>query len=286
MTAAEPTPRKSPWRRTPFQRRIADFQRFLIRHRMLLRSVACAFALGVMCGAIVLGLPGWVAHGLEFAKTKLGTRIGLKVEVISIAGLQHLSKREVSEALAIPAEASLLDIDVAAARARVANLAWVKDVTITRLPPNRLHVAITEYQPAILWQDKGKSFAVDATGHVIAPVNPLPFGALPHVTGKGAAEAAPDLMAWLNAMPEVARHVFFSERVGDRRWNLHFGNQLMIELPDRGLDEALAVLTRMITKDSLLKRDVVVVDLRDPKEPRLTLGDDAARALHVSRDNS
>ncbi len=82
-------------------------------------------------------------------------------------------------------------------------------------------------------------------------------------------------------MPEVVKHVHFAERIGDWRWNLHLSNQLVIELPDQGLDKALAALTHMITKEGLLNRDVVVVDLRDPQRPRLRLGENAVRALHV-----
>ena len=281
-----PAQKRAPWRRTPFQRRLVDFRRLLIRHRLLLRSVGVAFVLGLFAGAIALGLPRWIERGAELAKTSLGEGIGLRVSVITTQGLKHLSQQDVEDALAIAAGAPLLDVDVAAARARVMSLGWVKDATVLRMPPNRLHVVVTEYEPQILWQQGGHSFVADAQGHVIATVDPARYGALFHVTGAGAAEAAPDLIAWLNARPEVMKHVIFAERVGDLRWNLHFGNQQVIELPDHGLDEALAVLERMITKDSLLRRDIVLVDLRDPAKPRLRLGDDAVRALHAPHENS
>ena len=188
--------------------------------------------------------------------------------------------------LAIPPGASLLDVDAQAMRAHVLSLGWVKDATIFRVPPNRLHIALKEYEPGILWQSGRKSYVLDAQGHLIAPVDPAIYGALFHVSGNGAAEAAPELIALLNARPEIMKHVNSAERVSDLRWNLHFGNQQVIELPDHALDEALAVLARMITKNNLLRRDVLVVDLRDPSRPRLKLGDDALRALRAPRGNS
>jgi cell division protein FtsQ len=274
-----PAPKRPAWRRTPQERRIADFQRFLIRHRLLVRSVFIAFVLGLVCGSIALGLPHLIERGLVFAKTSLTGRAGLKVQVITVDGVKHLSRTDVVSALRIDKGSSLLDVDVAAARDRVRALGWVKDATILRLPPDRLHVSVTEYVPVILWQSGGKSFAVDDAGHVIAGVDPAPYGALLHVTGQGAAAAAPQLMAWLKAMPDVASRVDFAERVGHRRWNLHLSNQLVVELPDRGLDTALAVLTRLITKENLLNKDLLSLDLRDPNQARATLSRDAAQAL-------
>ncbi|HXZ67930.1 MAG TPA: FtsQ-type POTRA domain-containing protein [Alphaproteobacteria bacterium] len=279
-------PRRPEWKRTPAERKAADFKRFLLRNRLVLQSAAIGLVIGIIGAAITLGLPGWIASGFEFAKEELGSAAGLKVKLITVSGLKHLTQQDVEDVLAIRPGASLLDVDAQAMRARVLSLGWAKDVTILRVPPNRLHIAITEYEPSILWQAGRKSYALDAGGHLIAPVNPAVYGALFHVTGNGAAEAAPSLIAWLNARPEVMKHVISAERVSDLRWNLHFGNQQVVELPDHDLDAALAVLARMITKDSLLRRDVVVVDLRDPQKPRLRLGDDALRALRAPHENS
>jgi cell division protein FtsQ len=279
-------PRRPEWKRTPAERKAADFKRFLIRNRLALQGAAIGLVLGVIGMSLALGLPGWLANGFEFAKEKLGTVAGLQVKLITVSGLKHLTQQDVEDALTIKPGASLLDVDVKAARERIMALGWVSDVTILRVPPNRLHIAITEYEPAILWRFRGKSYALDDQGHLIAPVDPLVYGALFHVTGNGAAQAAPGLIAWLNTRPEVMKHVVSAERIDDLRWNLHFSNQLVIELPDHGLDEALAVLAHMITKDSLLKKDVLVVDLRDPQRPRLRLGENAVRALLAPHQSS
>ena len=278
--------RRPSWKRTPAERKAADFKRFLLRNRLALRGAAVGAVLGVIGTAIALGLPGWIASGLEFAKEKLGQAMGLKVKLITVSGLKHLTEQDVKDALAIKEGASLLDLEVNAVRARVMSLGWVKDATILRVPPNRLHIAITEYQPSILWQNNRQSYALDADGHLIAPVDPIAYSALFRVTGNGANTAAPQLIAWLNARPEVMKQVIYAERVDDLRWNLHFGNQLVIELPDHDLDAALATLTRMITEGSLLKKDVLVVDLRDPERPRMRLGEDAVRALHAPHQSS
>ncbi len=97
-------------------------------------------------------MPSWIASGFEFAKEKLGGMAGLKIKLITVSGLKHLTEQDVESAMTIRPGASLLDADVKAARERVLELGWVKDATILRVPPNRLHIAITEYKPSILWQ--------------------------------------------------------------------------------------------------------------------------------------
>ena len=281
-----PEPKRPEWKRTQAERKAADFKRFLLRNRLLLNGVAIGLVLGVLVTAVALGLPSWIAGGLEFAKEEIGVAAGLKVKLVTVSGLKHLTQQDIEEALAIKPGASLLDVDVRALRQRILSIGWVKDATILRVPPNRVHVAITEYEPSILWQNNRKSYVLDAQGHLIAPVDSDVYGALFHVTGEGAADAAPELVSWLTSHPEVMKHVNSAERVSDLRWNLHFGNQQVIELPDHDIAEALAVVARMITKDNLLRRDVVVVDLRNLQHPRLRLGDDALRALRAPHQNS
>jgi cell division protein FtsQ len=281
-----PTPRRPHWRRSRMERRIADFRRFLIRHRLLVRFAVALAVAGIVAGAFALGLPRAVASGFAVVKTALAPEAGLKVEAITVDGLKNLTRAELNRVIEVPKGTPLLDVDVDRLRARVMSLAWVEDATILRVPPNRLHIAVKEYVPAMLWEHDGKFEAVDATGHVIAPVEWAHFSGLFQIRGKGAPKAAPALIAWLKALPEVGEHVALAVRVGERRWDLHLSNHLVIELPDRGLDEALATLTRMIKTGDLLRRDIRVLDLRDPKTPRAILNEQSDRAPVAPADKS
>src|SRR5262249_57641369 len=136
-----------------------------------------------------------------------------------------------------------------------------------------LSVSTADYHRAFLRAERGTFLPTVARALATPPADPVRFHNLLRLSGDGAPEAASDLEQWLRAFPELARLVNYCERIGNRRWNLHLSNQLVVELPDSGLDEALAVLMRMISKDDLLNKDIVQVDLRDPRGPRLILGD-------------
>ncbi len=48
-------PRRPEWRRTPAERKAADFSRLLIRNRLALRGAAVGLVLGVVGAAIAVG---------------------------------------------------------------------------------------------------------------------------------------------------------------------------------------------------------------------------------------
>ena len=268
---------RSVHRRSDGARRYADLKRFLLRNRFALRTMAALAILGVVTGVFALGVPGALFSLAGGVKSLTGKAAGLTLKTITIAGLENLQAANVRRALGIGPHAGLYDIDVAAARARLLDVPWVADATILRIPPDRLHVTIKERVPAIVWQHGQAFYAVDAQGVVVARVEGADFARLFHVVGAGAAEAAPALIGALEQSPIVASHVRSSVFVGMRRWDLHFDNHLVIELPDRGLPQALEVLSKMITDEDLLDHGVLALDLRDPNTPRLRLSKEAVK---------
>jgi cell division protein FtsQ len=269
---------RSPHLRSPYDRRIANLKRWLLRNRILVRLGVVLVAAGIFAGLMKFEMPARLIGFAEAVKTRLGGTAGLTVQRISIAGLDNLKTGDVRKALAIAPRTGLYDVDVGAARARLLANPWVADATILRVPPDRLHIAVRERIPTILWQHDKVFEAVDAAGAVIARVDPARYSDLYHVAGDGAAGAAPALIEELAANPIVAGHFRSAVFVGGRRWDLHFDNHLVIELPDRGLTQALAIVSRMITEEDLLDHDILVLDLRDLRAPRLRLKKEAARA--------
>lgn len=258
-------------RRSPAARRSTEIKRFLLRNKWLARAGTGLAVAALGAGLWAVDAPGRIVSLAIGVKSFAGRAAGLTVERVTIDGLAHLKQSEIRRALAIPKGKGLYDFDVAAARARILANPWAADVTITRLPPDRLHVAVRERVPAFLWQH-GKVFeAVDAGGGVITRVDPNDHTDLFFVVGEGAAQAAPALLEELSKAPIVADHVRSSVFVGGRRWDLHFDNHLVIELPDRAISSALALASKMITEEDLLDREVAVLDLRNPDQPRLRL---------------
>lgn len=257
-------------------RRGMKLKRAIARHRLAVQAGAAGLVFATLFGAVKLGLPSALVSAGESAKSWAGRAAGLTIRDVTLGGLRNLKPKEVRTALALPSKTPLYDVDVAEARARLLQVAWIEDAAVYRVPPHRLHIQVKERVPAILWRDGKKSYAVEANGRVIDRVDPYEFEHLFQVEGRGAPEAAPDLMEALADVPIVERHVEYCEFVSGRRWDLHFDNHLVIELPDRGLPQALEILSRMITEENLLEHDILAVDLRNPGTPRLRLKKEVA----------
>jgi cell division protein FtsQ len=87
-------------------------------------------------------------------------------------------------------------------------------------------------------------------------------GILPLVTGAGAQLAAYDLFNQLASHRELGAKVKAAARVGGRRWNLYFANNVAVALPEEGVDAALEWIERADREHGLLSKGIVGVDLR------------------------
>ena len=86
--------------------------------------------------ALVLALVG---GGLAVYYSNLFT-----IENVSVTGVEHLTATDMSELASVPAGTTLLRVDAAGIRERLLKDAWVDDVSVNRVFPNTLELAVTE----------------------------------------------------------------------------------------------------------------------------------------------
>lgn len=87
-----------------------------------------------------------------------------EVRVVGVAG----ERAETAEALAAvrPGE-RLLSVDLDRVAADVAVLPWVQDVSVSRVPPSTVQVAVVPREPVAVVALPGASWLVDAEGYVV-----------------------------------------------------------------------------------------------------------------------
>lgn len=101
----------------------------------------------------------------------------LAVQQISISGVSVLSEDQVIAAAAVPIGTPLAMIDAAKVADRVAALAPVAGVTVSRQWPTRLEIAITERQARLAIPTSGGGYQLaDANGVVFEKVDTAPAG--------------------------------------------------------------------------------------------------------------
>ena len=73
-------------------------------------------------------------------------------------------------------------------------------------------------------------------------------------------------------------------RVGGRRWDLRMKNGITVRLPEQNVDRAWARLAEAEHRQKLLRRDVILIDLRLGDRMVVRIAPDAMRRRVAGKD--
>ena len=106
---------------------------------------------------------------------------GHKVNSVRVAGdFRHVSRYALETVVADQITKGFFEVDVEAVRAASRALPWVREVSVRRVWPDSLHVAIVERQPVARWNDEA---LVEADGSLFEPHGRARDLNLPMLTG-------------------------------------------------------------------------------------------------------
>ena len=131
-----------------------------------------------LMGLVLCAVLAWGAHSVWIGVTQADY---FKLQTIRITGNKTLSEQRIRYLLAIPAEHSLLAIDLPRLGTRLARHPFIQTVALRRLLPDTLEVAIQEQSPALVIRSRGESLIVNTEGHVLRDFDPKQDGTLPEL---------------------------------------------------------------------------------------------------------
>jgi cell division protein FtsQ len=239
--------------------------------RALKRKLAFALAGLALIGASAFGYLSWrdgrverLAAQARAALVAGAAEIGFRVDDVLVLGRAETAQEELLATLAIARGSALFAFDADAARGRLERLAWVRRASVRRMWPSTIVVRIEEREPLALWQHKGRFALIDREGHVILREKLERFGHLPVVVGEDAPPHAHAIIAALATEPELMKRVTALVRVGGRRWNVRMDGTVDVQLPEDDAAAAWKRLAHYERTQSVLGRDVRILDLRLP----------------------
>ena len=141
------------------------------------RYVAVAVVLVVLAGAAV-----WAAYFSSWLSVK-----GL--DITGVSGTTTLTKGEVRRAAGVPTGGPLLRADLERVQRRVAALAAVKSVDVSREWPSKIRIQVDERTPIAVIEIGGELHALDADGVVFSSYFNAPKD-LPRVSTPAGTDAA------------------------------------------------------------------------------------------------
>ena len=207
--------------------------------RLLVRAVTRLSACAILAVAIGFGLergghlaaPGGEDQSIA---GRVAAILGRSAQTIRIGGLIRQSPGTVLAALGIEPGSSLLGFDPEQARKRLENIDWVEKAEIKTVFPNRLEIELVEREPFAIWQRDGSYYVIDRTGTAMSMAPGALASRLPLVSGEGAQKAVFELVNQLASFSALGSKLQGAARVGGRRWNLYFPNNVKVTVAGDG----------------------------------------------------
>jgi cell division protein FtsQ len=190
------------------------------------------------------------------------------VNQILVEGAVRTDPAAIHAAIALNKGDSLVGYDVKAARKRLEDLPWVKLASVERRLPSTLKVQVYEHQAFARLAEGGETWVVDKEASRIVPADGG-FAELPLLSGVGVGGKAAGLFAMLAARPALLSILVAATYVGERRWDLTFQGDILVNLPETNPDRALELLITLDAQRQVLTVKEAQIDLRLPD--RITL---------------
>lgn len=202
------------------------------------------------------------------------------VGLMQIDGASLELAEDIREVVPLDFPVSSFDLDLEQMRQVISGLDAVASADLRIQSGGLLHVQIAERTPAVVWRSRTGLELLDGEGHRVAPlVQRADRPDLPLIAGAGADTEVGEALALLEAAGPISGRVRGLTRMGERRWDLVLDRGQRILLPEQGAVVALLRVVELARAEDMLERDLVVVDMRNPRRPTLRLSGQAVDEL-------
>lgn len=217
-------------------------------------------------------------------KRQLEERPEFMVTLLAVDGASDPVATEIRETLPVNLPTSSFDIDLEALRAEVARVPAVASADVRIRSGGVLEVLVREHVPVALWRTADGLVVLSRDGAVIGAIEQRAQRAdLPLLAGEGADADVPEALAVLTAAAPFSERIRGIQRVGERRWDIVLDRGQMIQLPSEDPVQAVERVIALNAAQSILARDVAVVDFRNSDRATLRLAPAAVEALRAIR---
>lgn len=138
--------------------------------------------LSLALSVLVMLVGGWISLVMIKEAGPMLARM-FTIRQITVDGLHHVERAEVIESLGLGSTHTLWSVRPAELAIRVERHPWVKHAEVTRVPPDRVKVAVVERKPAAVVKAPTGHFLTDEEGHVLAKLGETDGARLPLLTG-------------------------------------------------------------------------------------------------------
>lgn len=221
---------------------------------------------------------------VEDAQESVRNRPQHLVHGVSIQGASGALESEISDDIATLLPISALELDLDDLRIALEDLPAVENAVLRLNTGGILAVEVREIQPQFIWRTSNGLTLLSEQGQALRQVGERgAFLDLPLVAGLGADTALVEARQILEVAYPLADRLRGLVRIGERRWDLVMTNGQTIMLPEQDPVAAMQQVVVLVKAQDVLKRDVGVVDMRNPRRPTLRIHESALASLRAAR---
>ncbi|WP_128892054.1 cell division protein FtsQ/DivIB [Erythrobacter sp. HKB08] len=212
--------------------------------------------------ASLAGVPAMAQHQIA----GLASDAGFEVQRVQVTGVDRMNELKVYERVLGERDTPMPNVDLDLLRNRLLELSWVKDARVSRQLPDTLVIDIVERTPHAALRKADRLVLIDPTGAELEPITEGNAKGMLVISGPGSNKQVASLTELLDAAPALKPQVIEAEWIGNRRWNLTFGTDQVLALP-QGDEESAKALVAFATLDGrnrLLGGKVAHFDMRVP----------------------
>lgn len=238
-------------------------------------SVTLGLALSVMTIWTYFHGAALFSQGMEHVET-LFASLGFQLDDVVVEGRIRTDKTHILKTANLSRGKSLFSIDLVQVKNKLEEVPWVNAVSVERRFPDTLFIRISEREPVAIWQNKSQLYLVDREGGLIQ-TKENKYGGLLRISGLQAPKHIGALVVLLDKFPEIKNRVTAAIHLRSTRWDIQLDGRVMIKLPERDAEKALAYLLDLENHHHLMDREILNIDLRIPDQLILRLTPEGAQ---------
>ena len=239
-------------------KKILNYKSFLMLSSILLSSISIWLIAEKYINFSVI-------KNLDYLFPKIGSlNYDTNLKEIHLIGRENVSKSDLIEVLGLTNETSMLNLNLNILNEKIKKISWVKNSIVERRMPHTLIIKIEEFKPFALLQvndNHNTHIIISSEGDKIIKDNGK-FNYLPVINGIGSEKYAAKMLNILSSEPNLFHQVWAISYIGERRWNVSLRSGIKIKLPENNASEAWAKLSKIDREQSILSREVEIIDLR------------------------
>ena len=218
------------------------------------------------------------------AQVSIQSQPEYRLDALIIEGASPLLQQDIQTKFGSLFPISAFELNLDEIRKWIENIPSVDSAVVMVSAAGLLSVKVLEIPAAFVWRNEDGLKLVSRNGKILRNIMyRIDFGHLPLIAGKGAVAAlaeAQTILVYANPILDRLRGLV---RVGQRRWNLILLDGQTIALPENGPELALSQAIVLGQAQNLFKRDISVIDFRNPGRPTLRIRPIAHRNMKKSK---